>query len=302
MPTFCFCCDSSDSCLQLKSTLALVVLTFWLAEVLAPPRTRNRWPAACSALRWALWHSWRSYTAYEIIAESQLDPSGVYVFGTHPHGVFPLAQWLTIGVADHSTRQSNPIDAAIAAAFPMPCRGAVASIMLRLPVLRHILEWCGVVPASHAIVRRLLAEERHSVVLVPGGIAELYQCSPSEEVLVLSQRKGFIKLAADPANRVTAVVPIYCFGNTSVLRLHPPPPKVAHLARRARISVQAFWGRWGTPIPFPSKLLVVVGTPLTLAPGETVEELHARYVVELKALFERHKHRVGWDHKKLRVI
>jgi hypothetical protein len=302
VPTFCYGPDPFDSGVQLKSTLALVVLTIWLAEVLAPPRTRNRWPAACAAFRWALWHSWRCYTGYELIAESRLDPTGVYVFGTHPHGVFPLAQWLTINVADDATQQSSPIDAAIAAAFPMPCRGAVASIMLRLPVLRHVLEWCGVVPASQAIVRSLLAEERHSVVLVPGGIAELYQCSPAEEVLVLSQRKGFIRLAADPANRVSGVVPIYCFGNTSALHLHPPPPKVAHLARRARISVQAFWGRWGTPIPFPCKLLVVVGAPLTLAPGETVDELHARYVVELNALFERHKHQVGWEHKQLRVI
>ena len=287
---------------QLKSTLALVVLTFWLAEVMAPPRTHNTWPAACSALRWALWSSWRRYTQYEIIAETRLDPKGVYVFGTHPHGVFPLAQWLTINVADKLTRQASPIDAAIAAAFPMPCRGAVASIMLRLPVLRHILEWCGVVPASQAVVKTILAEERQSVVLVPGGIAELYQCSQCEEVLVLSQRKGFVRLAADPANGCTALVPIFCFGNTSALRLRPPPPKVAHLARRARISVQAFWGRWGTPIPFPAKLLVVVGRPLALAPGESVDELHARYCTELRALFDRHKHRVGWQHKHLRII
>ena len=107
---------------QFKSTLALVVLTFWLAEVMAPPRTHNTWPAACSALRWALWSSWRRYTQYEIIAETRLDPKGVYVFGTHPHGVFPLAQWLTINVSDKLTRQASPIDAAIAAAFPMPCR------------------------------------------------------------------------------------------------------------------------------------------------------------------------------------
>jgi diacylglycerol O-acyltransferase 2, plant len=283
-----------------KSTWAMLLLAFWFTEVLAPPRVHNTWPRACHALRWSLWHSWRAYTRYELISETELDPAGTYVFAAHPHGVFPLAQWLTIDVSTPASRASDPVDAAIAAAFPMRCRGAVASVMLRLPVLRHVLEWAGIVPAHKDIVHTLLEKHRESVVLVPGGIAELYQTSLNEEVLVLKNRKGFIKAALE--SNATAVVPIYCFGVTHTFCLRPPPSSLIKLARRARISAQAFWGRWGLPLPFNHKLLVVIGPTLKPLPGEDVDSLHARYCAALEALYHRHKHRVGWSDKPLRLI
>ena len=59
-----------------------------------------------------------------------------------------------------------------------------------------------------------------SVVLYVGGVAELFKCNLDEERIYLSKRKGFIKLALREG---VDVIPIYFFGNTTVLRIlkHP---------------------------------------------------------------------------------
>jgi hypothetical protein len=53
-----------------------------------------------------------------------------------------------------------------------------------------------------------------TVVLYVGGIAELFKTCREEERLFLSGRKGFIKMALRSG---VDIVPIYLFGNTSVL-------------------------------------------------------------------------------------
>lgn len=183
----------------------------------------------------------------------------------------------------------------------MPLRGAVASVLLRIPLLRHLLQWVGDVDVSARSVRAHLAAGT-SVVLVPGGVAEIYETRPDREVLVLRERLGFVRLAHAAG---AALVPIYIFGNTSAFRVRPPPPGVADLARRARMSLPSFWGRWGLPLPLRCRVLVAAGAPLPPGPpGEGPEALHARYVEALAALFERHKASAGngWENKQLIII
>ena len=303
---------------QMKPKLAVFALLLWCYEVAAPPRDAL-WPYAITLLRYPLWcaapsrarqrrhtshaapsrrHTWRQFFRYELISESSLDPHGLYVFASHPHGVFPMAQWLTIPLSCDPDATTGA-DAAIRAAFPMPLRGAAASVLLRLPLLRHVLQWAGIVPASGDVMRELL---RHgtSVVLVPGGIAEIYVSDPHSEALVLQRRMGFVRLAAETGAHL---VPIYCFGNSGCFRVRPPPPRFASACRRARVGLQAFWGRWHLPLPFRVKILVVVGTPLQPQQGESVESLHGRYTQAVVELFDRHKGRMGpdWAAKTLHI-
>jgi hypothetical protein len=75
----------------------------------------------------------------------------------------------------------------------------------------------------------------------------------------------------------------------------------AWLARRARVAVPLFWGRWGTLLPRPGPLTVVVGAPVPLPPSErvvsddAVDAYQARYVAAVAALFARHAKEAGYE-------
>ena len=76
-----------------------------------------------------------------------------------------------------------------------------------------------------------------------------------------------------------------------------------------RVALPLFWGRWGTPIPYPGTLSVVIGKPMR-APKVTdpekmhraVDKLHAEFVEKLEALFERHKAECGYADAVLEVF
>ena len=242
-----------------------------------------------SAQRWLLFRSWRRYFQFEILSEAPLDPSATYVYGAHPHGVFPLGQWLSVPYS--CDPDADATDAAVLAALPTRMRGGVASVLLHVPMLRHLMAWVGMAPAAKDTVRRLLGRGI-SVVLIPGGIAEIFHSSPDVEVVLLRKRLGFVRAAVAAG---VPLVPIYCFGNTAAFHCARLPERLAAASRALRVSLVCFWGRAGLPLPFRTKLLVVVGAPLTLRPGESAEELHARYIEALTALFDRHKARMGPD-------
>lgn len=116
--------------------------------------------------------------------------------------------------------------------------------------------------------------------------------------------------------------------------LPPPAPPPRCSSSRPQVAATLFYGRWGLPVPFQTKLVTVVGTPIEVPPPSTwrrgvvegggdpaaaaslnssrrrreeqeppqelVDEVHARYVEELSALFHRHKWRIpGWEKREL---
>ena len=251
-----------------------------------------------AAQRWLLFRSWRRYFRYEIVSEVALDPAATFVYAAHPHGVFPFGQWLS--VPSSCDANADATDAAVLAALPTRMRGGVASVLLRVPMLRHLMAWAGMAPAGKATVSRLLARGV-SVVLIPGGIAEIFESRPEREVVLLRRRHGFVRAALAAG---VPLVPIYCFGNTAAFRCARLPERVAALSRALRVGLICFWGRAGLPLPYRTKLLVAVGPPLAPVPGESVEALHARYCEALTALFDRHKARLGpdWAHKQLHIV
>jgi hypothetical protein len=52
----------------------------------------------------------------------------------------------------------------------------------------------GAVPADRKSISQALAQEKN-LVLIPGGIAEIFQTREQEEVALLKGRKGFVRLA-----------------------------------------------------------------------------------------------------------
>lgn len=131
------------------------------------------------------------------------------------------------------------------------------------------------------------------VVLYVGGMAELFKCSLDEERLYLSKRKGFIKLALREG---VDVVPLYFFGNTSVLSILKAAP-LEWMSRKLQTSVTFFWGKFGTFIPRDDKIFVVLGRPLGMPKienptNEDVDKWHMKYCDEVKRIFNKYKEKV----------
>ena len=86
-------------------------------------------------------------------------------------------------------------------------------LLLAIPSRTPQIGIFGLTDASKkSLTKRISAGK--SFVLYPGGIAELFLSSPTEEVIFC--RKGFIKLALTTG---ADVIPIYLFGNTTVLQV-----------------------------------------------------------------------------------
>lgn len=93
---------------------------------------------------------------------------------------------------------------------------AVADAVLYTPIVKHVMGIFHLISASKSSLKRHLRQRGidGTVTLYVGGLAELFLSSESVERLYLKNRKGFIKLALTEG---VEILPIYMFGNTSVL-------------------------------------------------------------------------------------
>ncbi|CAM9638091.1 unnamed protein product [Choristocarpus tenellus] len=120
------------------------------------------------------------------------------IYAVQPHGVMSVA-----GICYAIYQAPRPT--------PPTC---VASVILQVPILKHVFGSFGLISASSRSLARALSKT--SVVLYIGGMAELFLSTPHEERLYAAKRKGFIKMAMRTG---TDVVPSYYFGNTTVLEV-----------------------------------------------------------------------------------
>ena len=134
----------------------------------------------------------------EVIVEdgAKFDKNQRYVFGYVPHGLYPLgAAYLPLLPA---WRRLMP-----GIRPPTLC----ASIVFVLPVLRDLLQWLGLrVVTKQTFIRTL--EQRNSLIVVPGGQAELVLTSrlkSHREAAIYAGHKGFIRLALQQGARVCPI-------------------------------------------------------------------------------------------------
>nr|CEL72131.1 TPA: hypothetical protein BN1205_055665 [Toxoplasma gondii VEG] len=89
-----------------------------------------------------------------------------------------------------------------------------------------------------AKLREALTINGDSVVIVPGGIAEMYAINPSTERLHLNERTGLLKLALETG---ADIVPIYCFGNTDTFKLTKGCRSLQPIARTLKLHKSNIW-------------------------------------------------------------
>ncbi|KAJ8598227.1 hypothetical protein CTAYLR_008530 [Chrysophaeum taylorii] len=235
------------------------------------------------------------YFAYEEYHEFSDDDVGKaihisgdrFVFACHPHGVFPFvatcAMLSTLG-APSDTGVSRYEHGQPSEDTPT----AVASVLLRIPILKEITGMFGIIDASSDVLANRL--KRGSFALYVGGLVEIFLSSRERETVVLRRRKGFIKLALQSGAKI---VPVYLFGNTTCLSALTSGP-LAALSRKFGVSLTLFWGRWGLPLPRPVKLVYARGRPIDLPhiPNPTqadIDKWHLHYCDKLLTLFDAYK-------------
>jgi 2-acylglycerol O-acyltransferase 2 len=208
------------------------------------------------------------------------------VVGFHPHGVLP-------------------IDAALATLrWPrgraIICTDAFTHV---IPWMRDLGQWLGAREVTREAIGMALRSGA-SVVLVPGGQAELFATSStSKQVRVYRGHRGFIRVALQHRARL---VPAFSFGEWELMD-NVRAPRMQRWTRSWLGFPVPFWpyGRWGLPLPRrpPRGIRVVVGRPVDLPVDGAVDEaaveaVHRAYFEALRDLFERHKVRAGYgDHE-----
>jgi len=263
----------------LYTALAVVVGTVFL------PRAPLLWPAFKHG--W-MFRCWRQYFSFRAIIHGQLDPNTHYLHACFPHGVAPYGIMLGGSVLPRI--------------FPncAPCYGISSSMMFRIPIYRHVMTWLGCEPATSSNFKALL--KRGSCAVVVGGLAEMYMQDESRERILLKSRKGFIRVALETGS---PLVPSYYFGNTKLMSV-VASPFIQRWSRRLRFAFMLAYGRWFLPVPYRVPVMLAMGKPIPVERRETpteaeIDELHAKFVVELKRLFDENKGHYGWDHVELSV-
>jgi len=227
------------------------------------------------------------YFSFKCVYQSQLDVNKNYLLIAPPHGVFPYGNLLTVH-GMHSL-------------FGFDFRGLTTTVALFVPTLRHYFGGIGLIPATKSIVLSFL-RKGWSIGISSGGVAEIFETGKDDEVILMKERKGFVKLALQTG---TALVPGYIFGNTQLFHIwYDQRGFLQALSRRAQFGCCLLWGRWGLPIMFRVPIVAVMAKPIAVpkieAPTQQqIEEYHAIFVAKLEALFEDQKANYGWSKKRL---
>jgi len=240
----------------------------------------------------SLWSAWTEYLSALVVVDGNKDltPDRGRLFAFMPHGIYSFAQGISLvdGLND----------------FFGGLRLIVASAGLRFPVFRHLLGWVGSIEATKKAISSAL-QSGVNLVMVPGGIAEMYHNDDIRETVVLKARKGFVKLALQHGS---PLVPVFCFGNSQTLTLSPLSRWLESISRHLRTSLVFFWGRFFLPIPYRVPLCYVVGQPIEVGPPvlaptpQQVAELHAKFIAAVERLFDKYKFVAGYGSKVLRVL
>ncbi|CAE7583083.1 DGAT2B [Symbiodinium natans] len=243
---------------------------------------------------------WRHFAAYfpmSLTRTAKLDPKRNYIFGYHPHGV------ISMGALCNFTTEAT----GFSALFPgLSLRLLTLGLNFRIPVFREYLLGIGVNDVSRKSIEGNLARgPGASVMIVIGGARESLETAPGTNKLILGNRKGFVKLALQ---RGASLVPVYSFGETDLFGVY-----ASNRFRRLQLWLQKqlgfgipfFFGRALTGgvlhrvfgmnrgvMPLRMPVQSVVGRPIHVdAPvpkptQEQIDELHARYVEELRKIYD----------------
>mmetsp|Transcript_34807 Transcript_34807/g.82573 ORF Transcript_34807/g.82573 Transcript_34807/m.82573 type:complete len:630 (+) Transcript_34807:253-2142(+) len=274
-------------------------LTSWGDPAHTGRREWGRFRAFISAHIDEAMRFWVGGVSVKRSSNKELPPGKKYVFGYHPHGLYPTGAAYLSAVPAFQEALPGIQPATL-----------VASALFLAPIIRDFAGWGGLRQVSRKSFVHAL-QTKGSVLLCPGGQAELIDAfrfhGPEKEVVINCRHRGFVRVALEHG---AALVPVLVFGELLCLRNLFSLPVLQQLTYRALGFPVPYLlvGRWLTPIPRPHPVEFIVGDPIerdssrqgVSVTDAEVEDIHRRYFHAIVDLFERHKgfHR-GYENAKL---
>ncbi|KAE8584037.1 hypothetical protein XENTR_v10020799 [Xenopus tropicalis] len=259
---------------------------------------------------WAIWNYFRDYFPIKLVKTHSLPPGRNYIIGSHPHGILCIAAFCNFST--ESTGFSKK--------FP-GIRPYLATLAgnFRLPLLREYMMSGGLCPVNRKAISYVLSQSGcgNAVVIVVGGAAESLSCQPGITTVILSRRRGFVRLALEQG---ADLVPSFSFGENELYQQVQFPEQ--SILRTAQWKFQKlfgfapcfFYGRGITSIeskgflPYPRPITTVVGEPISVPKiqdpsPQTVDLYHNMYKCSLLKLFHEHKTQYGLtEDAELRIL
>ena len=252
--------------------------------------------------RLPFWNTLADYFPVRLHKTCDLDPSGNYLFGYHPHGIIGVGALITFATSATGFDQ----------AFPgLDLRLLTLAINFYFPFTREVLMALGINSVTkESVVTNLTRKPVASVAIVVGGAAEALDARPGWAVLTLARRKGFVKRALQTG---ASIVPVFAFGENDIFDQVDNPdggalrrfqlwckqligitPPLLYGRNLSRGVFRRFTGAKTGVLPKRESIEVVVGAPIacpkTSDPTSAqIDEYHARYVAALRDLYETHR-------------
>ena len=225
----------------------------------------------------------KTYFNATVTIATGLDHNQQYIFGMFPHGACTVSHFLTMtnccGMLTEIYRGDR--------------RDLAASVLFYIPLVRDLLLFLGCVDASKETVRYNLRKKR-SILIFVGGEKEQLMTKENSHKVVLKDRLGFIKLAIQNG---IPLVPVYAFGENELYRHSFLLMGLrSWLQKNFQIAIPIVFGRFGTLIPFKTKLHVAIGKPIPVTRkleseinDNDLRSLHTTFVTNLSQLFDENK-------------
>jgi 2-acylglycerol O-acyltransferase 2 len=217
----------------LSFTALLVFSGLYLAQiVMYRPQNDKGWDYFWF-LYSPIWDYVLAYGNSTFIREEELDPAGgPYMFAFAPHGVLATCRASTCG-------------SIWSRMFPgIHGRWASFTGAFFIPAVREFSLFSGALDASKRVLQKIL-NRGESLFIIPGGSAELMLTDTTTDTkMVITDRKGFVKLAIAHG---TDIVPVFCFGEKWTASLSAlPEPFCSYFYSLTKCVPITVVGRWFT--------------------------------------------------------
>ncbi|KAF2905490.1 hypothetical protein ILUMI_00688 [Ignelater luminosus] len=251
-----------------------------------------------SVRSWLWWKYVRDYfpIRLERVPWVKLDPERNYLFCCFPHGILPFGSF--------SAFASNW--GGFQELFPNHTSHLLTlSYNFFMPALRELILSTGMCSSSASSINYLLGYPGggKAVALMVGGAAEAFNCKPGQYRIILTKRKGFVKIALKNG---APLVPVISFGENDlynqvnnpkgslIRRIQEKLKDVTGIAFAIPMGRGLFQYSFGI-IPLQRPISTIIGKPIEVKKvanptQEQVNELHAEFMKQIANLFEEQKY------------
>ncbi|WEW60117.1 diacylglycerol O-acyltransferase 1 [Emydomyces testavorans] len=247
-----------------------------------------------------IWTYFAEYFPAKLHRSEVLPPTRKYIFGYHPHGIISHGAFAAFATEALGFSELFP--------------GITNTLLtldanFRLPFYRDYALAMGLRSVSRESCENLLSKGGpdgegmgRAITIVVGGARESLDAQPHKIRLILKQRKGFVKLAIRTG---ADLVPVLAFGENELYEQvssdqHPLIHRFQLLVKQTMgFTIPLFHARGVFNydvglMPYRRPLHIVTGRPIPVVQQPKrdkiddayVNELHGRYVAELRRLWE----------------